>query len=76
MCSMSLATLAGPLSECLLTEREGKALSGSYLPVLLVTALQPKPNSYNTEKIDKVLASRKKGEKKKKIPLFCSGLSG
>lgn len=70
---MSLAALAGPLGECLLTEREGEALSGSYLPAVLVTVLQPKPNSYNTERIDKILASRKKGEKKKKSLLSVLG---
>lgn len=76
MCSMSLATLAGPLSECVFTEMEGKALSGSYLPAILVTVLQPKPNSYSTERIDKILATRKKKEKKKKIPPFCCRLAG
>lgn len=54
-------------------EREGEALSGSYLPAVLVTVLQPKPNSYNTERIDKILASRKKGEKKKKSLLSALG---
>lgn len=67
---MSLATLAGPLSECVLTEMEGKALSGSYLPAILVTVLQLKPNSYSTERIDKILASGKKMGKEEKSPSF------
>lgn len=67
---MSLATLAGPLSECVLTEMEGKALSGNYLPAILVTVLQPKPNSYSTERIDKILTSRRKRGKEEKNPSF------
>lgn len=75
MCSISLATVVGPLIDYVLAEMERKAQSVLYLPPILVTVLQPKHNSYNIERIDKIVTSEKK-KKKEKISPFSCGLAG